>query len=165
MHKCQRYIALFLLVAFSCLATNRYTWSEDDASVHPPIRQSQSLLWRFCCLLFFLRARWSLLISLFEEHISRGIGKHEIDSATKLPVAVLVFRVYARLLLLPFFHTLLSRTQVFAPRISIFGLPSIELCQSVTMERLAVTSNSPTQLAFIFFVLCFRVIELLRVMA
>ena len=113
----------------------------------------------------FFRARWSFQISLLEENISGGIRKHEVDSSTKLFVAMLVLRVYARLLLLPFFYLLFRRTQVAVPPISIFRLPSIELCDGVTMELFAVISYVPTQLALIFLLLCFRVIELLRVMA
>ena len=93
------------------------------------------------------------------------IGKREVDSSTKLLVAVLVLRVYAHLLLPPFFHTMLSRTQVVEPPISTFVLPSIELCDGVAMERCAVLFNVPTQLALISLVLCCRGMEVVRVMA
>ena len=107
------------------------------------------------------------------------IRKHEVDSSTKLFVAMLVLRVYARLLLLPFFHLLSRRTQVVEPpsllliaTIELCAevttellLPSIELCAGVTMELFAVSFYVVTQPALIFLLLCFGFIEFSRIMA
>ena len=126
MHQCQRYFVLYELLVLSYSAVNRRCWSIDDGSVNPPIRQL--LLWRLCCFLSVLRARWCFLHSFLEERVSRRLGEHELDSSTKLSVALLGFRVYVRLLLLPFCQTLLDRTQVFAARISIFCCGADTLC-------------------------------------
>ena len=78
---------------------------------------------------------------------------------------MLVLRVYARLLLLPFFYLLYRRTQVVAPPIIFFRLPSFELFAGVTMELFVVICYVVLQLALIVLLLCFSVLEFVRVMA
>ena len=98
--------------------------------------------------------------------ISRdGVGEQEVHPSTKLLVAGLVVRVYARLLLPPFFNAPLSRTQAAAPPITDCQVPSIKLGAGVTMEFVVVESNVPTQLTLMCLILCFSAPAFLREVA